>query len=172
MGWPMRLFSTAILPAPCTSRSELDQIGRAHERASGRIAVAVAYTYDVAERDGIDEGGDAAWAGVVTGVVVGQQRRHLAHRLRQLRELLDGLHRLPRPRPSSPSPSPRAGSRRIGGSRCCCCCDGGGGGGDQGRGDAGLKSAWGWDGGGGTRDVGAVDLGETRTREERERWGQ
>ena len=105
MGWPMRLFSTAILPAPCTSRSELDQIGRAHERASGRIAVAVAYTYDVAERDGVDEGGEAAWGGVVTGVVVGQQRRHLAHRLRQLRELLDGLHhrwctRVPHPLPA------------------------------------------------------------------------
>ena len=48
---------------------------------------------NVAERDGVDEGGEAAWGGVVTGVVVGQQRRHLAHRLRQLRELLDGVHR-------------------------------------------------------------------------------
>ena len=61
---------------------------------------------DVAERDGIDEGGEAAWGGVVTGVVVGQQRRHLAHRLRQLRELLDGLHRRRCTRVPHPLPAP------------------------------------------------------------------
>lgn len=47
---------------------------------------------DVAERDGVEEGGRAARGGVVGGVVVGEERGGLAHGLGELHELVYGLH--------------------------------------------------------------------------------
>jgi hypothetical protein len=45
------------------------------------VAAAVADTYDVAEGDGVEEGGGAARRSLVGGVIIGEERRSLAHRL-------------------------------------------------------------------------------------------
>ncbi len=84
-----------------------------------------AYTYDVAKRDGVEEGGGAARAGLVGGVVVTQEEGGgLAHGLGELDELVHGLH----------------GRRRHGRRRCR------GGAGGQGR--SGARTA-----GGGANDA-------------------
>ena len=79
---------------------ETDQIG-AHEQqeqiargfsAEGAGPLRRADTYDVAKGDGVEERGGAARRGVVGGVVVGEERRRLAHRLGELGQLLYGLH--------------------------------------------------------------------------------
>jgi hypothetical protein len=96
----MRLFSTADLPAPCTNKRDRNGSDRSTQRGGGAAAdregaAAEPDTYDVAEGDGIEEGGGAARRGVVGGVVVGEERRGLAHRPGELRQLLHGLHGRP-----------------------------------------------------------------------------
>jgi len=72
---------------------------RANRNESDRVAatargfkLAWRGTYDVAERDGVEEGGGAARGGLVGGVIVGEERGGLPHGLGELDELVDGLH--------------------------------------------------------------------------------
>jgi len=97
----MRLFSKADLPAPCTHRRIGKRIRSEHTSSRSRSRGVFGggaglwrrpITYDVAKGDGVEEGGGATRRGVVGGVVVGEERRRLAHRLGELGQLLYGLH--------------------------------------------------------------------------------
>lgn len=76
-------------------------------------------TYDVAERDGVEEGGGAARGGVVGGVVVGEERGGLAHGLGELDELDDGVHG----RRRHGRRDLEAGRGDLGGEVGSCCCE-------------------------------------------------
>ena len=72
---------------------------RANRNESDRVAatargfkLAWRGTYDVAERDGVEEGGWAARGGLVGWVIVGEEGGGLPHGLGELDELVDGLH--------------------------------------------------------------------------------